>query len=244
MYRTLIVIPTYNEAENLPIITAELLVLALDELGILIVDDASPDGTGIKADQLAAENPGRMHVLHRRGKNGLGSAYVDGFRWAMDRKVDRIVQMDCDFSHSPGYVPGLVQLAEDTDLVVGSRYVVGGGIYRDRAISRNLLSWLANAVITRGLLGIQTKDATSGFRCWRRSALETIGLHRIRSKGYSFQVEMCFLAERLGLRVAETPIHFEKRRHGRSKMSIGIQVEAIWRCLQMLLQGSHSGATN
>jgi len=174
---TIVVIPTYNEADNLPAITAELFTQDVEDLQILIVDDNSPDGTGDVAEQLAQDYyPGRLHVIHRAGKLGLGTAYVAGFTWALDRGADYIIQMDADFSHSPSYIPQMLDQIDNFDVVVGSRYVGGGQLDERWSWWRWFLSWWANAVWTRGILGVKTKDATAGFKCWRRSALERIGL--------------------------------------------------------------------
>ena len=227
--KTTVVIPTYNEADNLPAITAELMALGIEELAILIVDDASPDGTGQIADDLSQRYPSLFHVIHRTGKLGLGTAYVQGFTWALEHGADFVVQMDADFSHSPTYIPKFLELIKDYDVVVGSRYVEGGQLDERWSMWRWFLSWWANSVWTRLILGVHTKDATAGFKCWRRSALEQIGLNRIRSNGYVFQVEMAYVSEKIGLRILETPIYFEDRRIGQSKMTVPVKVEAAVR---------------
>lgn len=234
--RSTVVIPTYNESENLPELVRRLMELDVGELRVLVVDDASPDGTGSVADALADRYPGRVSVLHRDAKQGLGTAYVEGFRWALGNGAEYVLQMDADFSHSTDYIPVLLRAVADCDLVIGSRYVAGGGVYRDRSLGRNLISWCANTIFTRLVIGAPIRDATSGFRCWRRGALEKIGLGTVRSKGYVFQVEMCRAARRRGLRIRETPIFFEDRRHGKSKMSLRIQVEATVWFFRMLLR--------
>ncbi len=232
--KTVIVIPTYNEAENLPAITAELFTLGIEDLHLLIVDDNSPDGTGTVADDLVTNcYPGTMHVLHRQGKLGLGTAYVTGFQWALDHGADFVVQMDADFSHSPGYIPKMLEQIGDYDVVVGSRYVGGGQLDERWSWWRWFLSWWANSVWTRGILGVHTKDATAGFKCWRRNALERIGLERINSNGYVFQVEMAFVSEKLNFRILEIPIYFEDRRIGRSKMSVPVKIEAAVRVFEI-----------
>ena len=170
--KTVVVIPTYNEAENLSTITAELMALSIDGLELLIVDDASPDGTGQIADDLAQRHPGSFHVIHRQEKLGLGTAYIQGFTWALERGADFVIQMDADFSHSPSYIPKLLELIKDYDVVVGSRYVEGGQLDERWGLGRWFLSWWANSIYTRLILGVRTKDATAGFKCWRRSALE------------------------------------------------------------------------
>ncbi|HIC90202.1 MAG TPA: polyprenol monophosphomannose synthase [Anaerolineae bacterium] len=231
--KTVVVIPTYNEAENLEAIVKALLALPVPRLEVLVVDDASPDGTGEIADTLTVRYPGRMHVIHRPAKLGLGTAYLTGFRKALDMGADYIVQMDADFSHSPHYIPRFLELMPDWDVVVGSRYVPGGKLDERWGWGRQFLSWWANAVWTRFLLGIHVRDATAGFKCWRRSVLEGIGMQRIRSNGYVFQVEMAYVTEKLGYRVLEVPIYFEDRRVGRSKMTIPVKLEAAWRVLEI-----------
>jgi dolichol-phosphate mannosyltransferase len=224
-----VVIPTYNEAENVGPMTAALLALNVPALEILFVDDESPDGTGQIADGFAARYPGQVHVLHRTGPRGLGRAYIDGFRWALDRGAELVVQMDCDFSHSPEYIPQFLELIQDYDVVVGSRYVKGGKTDERWEWGRWLLSWWANSIYTRLILGCKVKDVTAGFKCWRRDTLQGIDLGRIRSQGYIFQVEMAYVTEQLGYRVLEIPIYFEDRRIGRSKMTVSVKVEAALR---------------
>jgi dolichol-phosphate mannosyltransferase len=231
--RAMVVIPTYNEADNLPPLTAELLALDLPNLEILIVDDHSPDGTGQVAEDLARQYPHRFHVLHRSGKLGLGTAYLAGFGYALDHGADYVVQMDADFSHSPAYIPRFLEAMEDYDVAIGSRYVAGGGLDERWGWGRYLLSWWANSVYTRLILGLRVKDATAGFKCWRRATLEGIGLDRVRSNGYVFQVEMAFLTEKLGYRFFEIPIYFEDRRIGRSKMTAPVKLEAALRTWQI-----------
>jgi dolichol-phosphate mannosyltransferase len=229
----MVVVPTYNEANNLPTLVGELLALDLEGLEILVVDDNSPDGTGKLADGLVKRHPERVHVLHRDGKLGLGTAYVQGFHFALEHGADIVVQMDADFSHSPGYIPQMVAAMDEYDVVVGSRYVSGGSLDERWGWWRHLLSWWANSVYTRLILGVKVRDATAGFKCWRRSAVQRIGLERVRSNGYVFQVEMAYLAERLGQRVLEIPIHFEDRRIGRSKMTVPVKIEAALRTWQI-----------
>jgi dolichol-phosphate mannosyltransferase len=229
MSKVVVVIPTYNELENLPKITKVLFELNNPGLEILIVDDASPDGTGQLADQLAGQHAGRFHVLHRPGKQGLGTAYIQGFNWALDQGAETVIQMDADFSHSPSYIPLFLEQIQNYDVVVGSRYVSGGRLDERWSWGRWFLSWWANSVWVRLILGVKTKDATAGFKCWRANALRAIGLERIKSNGYVFQVEMCYVAEKVGLRIKEIPIYFEDRRIGRSKMSVRVKVEAALR---------------
>ncbi|MCS6883641.1 MAG: polyprenol monophosphomannose synthase, partial [Chloroflexaceae bacterium] len=205
--KTVIVIPTYNEAENLEALTEALWALPLDAK-LLVVDDASPDGTGQIADRLAAANPDRFSVIHRPRLLGLGTAYVQGFRRALEMGADVIIQMDADFSHGPHYLPGMVAQLRDYDVVIGSRYVPGGSTDKRWGLGRKLLSAWAN-LYARTILGLHIRDATAGFRVWRRSTLEGLGLDRVVSNGYVFQVEMSYLTERLGYRWLEMPIYFE-----------------------------------
>jgi dolichol-phosphate mannosyltransferase len=227
-----IIVPTFNEANNLPALVGELFAQPIPDLHLLIVDDNSPDGTGQLAEELAARTPGRMDVMRRSGLRGLGRAYVDGFLWAIQHGAEALVQMDADFSHSPTDVPRLVENLAQCDVVVGSRYVSGGRIDDQWSVGRYALSWWAN-MYARTLLGLKTRDATAGFKCWRRSALEAIDLSRVRSNGYIFQVEMAYISERLGLRIRELPIYFEDRRIGKSKMTMPVKAEAAWRVFQV-----------
>lgn len=231
--KTMVVIPTYNEAANLPAIVGELWSLDIDGLEILIVDDNSPDGTGQTADELAAQYRGRLHVIHRPGKQGLGTAYLTGFRYALDQGADRIVQMDADFSHSPSYIPLMLEKCQEYDVVVGSRYVPGGRLDDKWSFWRYLLSWWANSVYSRLILNLKVRDSTAGFKCWRRQTLEAIDFASIESSGYVFQVEMAVVTERLGFRALEVPIYFEDRRIGRSKMTVRIKLEAALRVWQI-----------
>ncbi|MFC2037320.1 polyprenol monophosphomannose synthase [Chloroflexota bacterium] len=231
--KVMVVIPTYNEADNLPILSGELIALGLPGLEILVVDDNSPDGTGQIADDLVQRHPDRIHVLHREGRMGLGTAYVTGFGYALGQGADYIVQMDADFSHSPSYIPQFLEAIEDYDVIVGSRYVAGGSLDERWGWGRYFLSWWANSVYTRLILGVKVKDATAGFKCWRRATLEGIGLERVRSNGYVFQVEMAYLTEKLGYQFLEIPIHFEDRRIGSSKMSMPVKVEAAMRTWEL-----------
>ena len=239
--KIMVVIPTYNEASNLPTLIGELLALGALDLDVLIVDDNSPDGTGQVADDLAERYPDRVHVLHRPGKLGLGTAYVTGFGYALEHGSDLIIQMDADFSHSPAYIPQFVDAIEGYDVVVGSRYVSGGSLDERWSWWRYLLSWWANSIYTRLILGVNIRDTTAGFKCWRRATLEGIGLDRVRSNGYVFQVEMAYLTEKLGFRFLEIPIHFEDRRIGQSKMTVPIKIEAALRTFQ--IRWRHSRAT-
>jgi dolichol-phosphate mannosyltransferase len=229
--KPIVVVPTYNEADNVANFIAAVLALAVPELNVLIVDDESPDGTGKLADELAAGDD-HIHVLHRTGLRGLGRAYVDGFHWALERGFDRIIQMDADFSHSPDYIPTLLEKSCDFEVVVGSRYVPGGGHDEHWEAGRVFLSAWAN-FYARLILRMKVHDATAGFKCWTDAALERIQLSRVKSNGYVFQVEMAYLSQKLNLRVLEIPIYFEDRRIGHSKMSIPVKIEAAWRTWQV-----------
>ena len=210
-----VIVPTYNERENIRPLVEQLLALPI-EIQVIVVDDNSPDGTGAIADELAASNS-HVRVIHRSGKLGLGTAYVAGFKAALSMGADRILTMDADFSHHPRYVPDLVDRSRDADLVIGSRYVRGGGT-RYCTLPRKALSWGANAFV-KMVLWLQAMDCTAGFRCYRREVLESIDLDTIFSNGYSFLIEMLYRVQRRGWRVAEVPIIFEDRRLGRTKMS-------------------------
>lgn len=231
-----VVMPTYNEMENLPLMVDRLLNLPDLALRIVVVDDNSPDGTGDLADQLAQQHPNRISVVHRLGKYGLGTAYIAGFQRAISEGAQYIIQMDADFSHDPKYIPDLLQALDKSDLVIGSRYVNGASLDEKWGVLRNLLSRWGNSVYVSALLDMSPTDATGGFRAWRRSTLQGMGLDRISSNGYIFQVEMAYLAEKLGYRVNEVPIHFSDRLHGESKMDFGIQLEAMWRVLKIRSQ--------
>lgn len=230
-----IVIPTYNEAENLPALAAEIWGLPFDGLSILVVDDDSPDGTGEVADDLHERQPDRISVLHRSGKLGLGTAYIQGFQQALADGAEVIGQMDADFSHSPRYLPTMVDALTHADMVLGSRYIEGGSIDERWGLGRLMLSSFGN-LYARTILRMSVRDVTGGFRLWRRNTLEGMPLQRVRSNGYVFQVEMAYLAERLGYSLVERPIHFEDRRIGQSKMSLRIQIEAALRVWQLLFK--------
>jgi dolichol-phosphate mannosyltransferase len=230
----LIVVPTYNERDNVRDIAGRLLG-ALPAAELLFVDDNSPDGTGALLDELAAGEP-RVHVMHRAGKLGLGTAYVEGFGWGLARGYDYLFEMDADGSHDPRYLPQLVALAEDgADVVVGSRYVPGGGT-RNWGVGRRILS-RGGSLYARTILAIDVQDVTAGFVCWRRAALEAIDLPTITSNGYSFQIEMKYRAARKNLRIVETPIVFVDRRVGQSKMSRAIVAEALIQVWRLRLRG-------
>ena len=232
-----LILPTYNEAANLePVVRASLDVIreaASDGHRVLIVDDASPDGTGAIADRLAAELRGEVEVLHRHAKLGLGQAYLAGFRRALDAGAALICEMDADFSHDPADLARLLRAADDADVVLGSRYVDGGQI-EGWGIGRRVVSRWGCRYAER-VLGLQVRDLTGGFKCYRREVLEAIDLDSVRSQGYAFQVELTYRAVRSGFRVREIPIVFRDREVGRSKMSWRIALEAVWRVPQMRL---------
>ena len=223
--RALVIVPTYNERENIERLIAA--VLAQDaSLEILVVDDGSPDGTGEIVDRIAAENP-RVHATHRPRKMGLGTAYLTGFRWALARDYSYIFEMDADFSHDPAHLPQFLDAIQTADLVLGSRYRNGRVTVVNWPMTRLLLSYCAN-IYARVVTGLQLGDATGGFKCFRRAVLEAIPLDEVRSNGYAFQIEMSFRAIRKGFRITEIPIVFVDRTDGVSKMSKHIIREAIW----------------
>ncbi len=234
MPMTMVVVPTYNERENLPLLVEALWNQPVDDLQILVVDDNSPDGTGQLADELAAQYPGRLHVLHRSEKAGLGPAYRAGFRVALAKGADYIVQMDCDFSHNPDYLPTLIVAVETgADVVLGSRYCKGGSVDHDWPIYRKLLSWFANKVYVRAILRVPFNDSTGGFRLWRAATVIGIDLNRLRSNGYVSQVELAYITYKLGYKTVEVPIYFPERQRGTSKMDMRIQLEAAVRVWQI-----------
>ena len=223
--RALVVIPTYNEAANLPQLVPQ--VLAQDSrLEVLVVDDASPDGTGQLADGLAQREP-RVHVLHRAGKLGLGTAYIAGFQWALEQGYDYVFEMDADFSHDPAHLKEFLKAAGTADLVLGSRYLGGRVTVVNWPIARLMLSYWAN-VYARWVTGLRIWDLTGGFKCFRTKVLQAIDLSQVRSNGYAFQIEMSVRAWRKGFRLAEVPIVFVDRTEGQSKMNRRIVREAIW----------------
>jgi dolichol-phosphate mannosyltransferase len=224
--RACVCLPTYDERDNLePMLRALGEVLGPDDR-VLVIDDNSPDGTGELADRMAAEL-GFVDVLHRERKEGLGPAYLAGFRRALDAGAELIVEMDCDLSHDPADVPRLLAAAEDADLVLGSRYVPGGGV-ENWSVVRRVISY-GGSLYARLLLGVRVHDLTGGFKCFRREVLEAIPLDRVRSRGYAFQIELTYRALRRGFRVREVPIRFVDREVGGSKMSRAIVLEAIWK---------------
>jgi dolichol-phosphate mannosyltransferase len=232
MNQTVIIVPTYNERENLPRMAAKLLSLPVG-VDVLVVDDNSPDGTGKIADELAAQHP-QIHVLHRAGKEGLGRAYVAGFKWALEMNYEFIFEMDCDFSHDPDEIPNFLEAAQKNDLVLGSRYD-GGVRVLNWPLKRLLLSRFAGVYVWL-VTGIPFTDPTGGFKCFRRRALQAINLDAIHSNGYSFQIELTHRLWREGFNVAEVPITFTERVEGSSKLSRGIVVEAFWMVWWLWLQ--------
>ena len=223
--KALVIIPTYNESDNLAKIVEY--TLAQDpRLDILVVDDGSPDGTGEIADRIAAENP-RVHAIHRSGKLGLGTAYIVGFRWALERDYDYVLEMDADFSHDPRKLPEMLVEIQDADVVIGSRYQHGQVNVVNWPMSRLFLSYGAN-IYARAITGMPIFDATAGFKCFRRKVLENIDLAAVRSNGYAFQIEMNFRAWKRGFRIKEIPIVFIDRTEGKSKMSKQIVREGMW----------------
>jgi dolichol-phosphate mannosyltransferase len=225
----LIIIPTYNEKDNLRRLIDEIHRI-VPETHILIVDDNSPDGTGELADELS-NTDSRVHVLHREGKLGLGTAYIAGFRYALERDYGLVFEMDADFSHRPEHLPEFLAAAEDADLVIGCRYMEGGGT-EDWGLLRKALSRGGN-LYARTLLGLPFQDLTGGFKCFRRCVLETIDLDKVGSEGYAFQIELTWRTHRAGFRIAETPILFPDRTEGVSKMNKGIIFEALWRVARL-----------
>jgi len=230
-----VVIPTYNEAENLPKLVSALFSLPLQGMRILVVDDNSPDGTGQVADALAESYSGNLSVLHRPGKMGLGTAYVQGFQAALKDGAEAVCQMDADFSHPPELIPDLVDALQYCDVALGSRYVRGGSVDRNWPMWRKGLSAFGN-FYARLILGLPVRDATGGYRAWRRETLLGMPLHLVRSSGYAFQVEMTYIACKLGYRIKEVPFYFADRKWGLSKMSPRIQREAAIRVWQLLFE--------
>jgi dolichol-phosphate mannosyltransferase len=230
----LVVSPTYNERDNLPVLVRG--VLAHDGFRLLVVDDASPDGTGALAESLAAEYPGRLFVMHRAGPRGLGRSYVDGLQRAVSMTdVDLVFQMDADLSHNPEYLPALAAAAAELDLVIGSRYLHGISVV-NWPLHRIFLSAFANRYI-RAITRLSAADCTSGFRCWRREALERMPISEMVSDGYAFLVEMLFEAHRRGYRIGEVPIIFVERRLGQSKVSSGVLIESLIMPWRLLMRG-------
>jgi dolichol-phosphate mannosyltransferase len=227
-----VIVPTYNEAENLPKLVSALFALPLADLKILVVDDNSPDGTGALADELAGRHPGHVSVMHRAGKLGLRTAYLEGFEQALAEGAEAVGQMDADFSHNPERLPEMLAALENADVVLGSRYVPGGSVDERWPIWRKALSRFAN-FYARTILDFPLSEPTAGFRMWRRDALLGMPLERIQANGYVFLVEMAYMAFCLGYRFAQVPIYFADRKWGKSKMSLKIQMEAALRVWQV-----------
>ena len=230
--KTIVVIPTYNEAENLPILFDALFALQLPGLELLVVDDNSPDGTADLAHRLGQELRRGVHVLRRAQKEGLGPAYVAGFEEALRLGAETVVQMDADMSHPPEVLPDLLNALERYQVVVASRYMPGGGASGDWGVLRRLISRGGDFYV-RLVTGLKVQDTKSGFKAYRRESLQALPLRSIRSRGYIFQAEVLYLCQRLGLSMGEVPYTFEQRAAGRSKMSLGIMVEGLWRAVQM-----------
>jgi len=226
------VIPTYNEAGNLPVLVESLFKLGIPGLNVLIMDDNSPDGTGKVAEELANAYPGQMSVRHRQGKEGLGKAYIEGFRCALNQGSDVIGMMDADLSHPPERLPAMLSELNKADVVIGSRYVTGGKLDDEWPIWRKALSSFGNTY-ARTILSLPIRDATGGYRLWSRAALQAVPFEESRSSGYVFIVELAYMAKLAGLTFAEVPIYFAERTYGVSKMSLRIQMEAAFRVWQL-----------
>ncbi len=233
LMKAMMIVPTYNEQENIELLVGEILGLPVP-VEVIIVDDNSPDGTGETADRLAAEHPGRVRVVHRSGKLGLGTAYIAGFKKALEMNAARIMTMDADFSHPPRYIPAMLQKCEEVDVVIGSRYVEGGGT-EQCTVARKILSRGANG-FAHLMLGLRARDTTAGFRCYRREVLESIDLDDIRANGYSFLIEMLFRCRQAGWRVGEVPIVFVNRLRGASKISRDEIIKAMLTVLRLAPQ--------
>lgn len=227
-----VVVPTYNEAENLPVLAERLFALDVPEVILVVVDDGSPDGTGEVAIHLAGQYDGRVELVQRHRKEGLGPAYIAGFSYALDAGADIIVQMDADLSHQPEYIPQFLDALTEADVVIGSRYVHGGGVDEDWGILRRLISSGGNFGI-RAVTGVKVRDATGGFKAFRQSVLRSLDFTQIRCAGFGFQAEVNHACERMGFVVIERPIIFIDRTMGKSKMSLGIMVEAMWKLLPL-----------
>ena len=231
--KSLICMPTYNERENIRAIM-NAIHEEVPDVHVLVIDDGSPDGTGDIADAMSEEDD-RVHVLHRTEKAGLGPAYIAGFKWALERDYDRIFEMDADFSHQPKYLPVMIDQLDHFDVVVGSRYVAGGGT-EDWGMLRKVIS-RGGGIYARSILGIDVQDLTAGFVGWRREVLETINLENVEGSGYVFQIEMKYRAHQAGFSIIEVPIIFPDRVAGESKMTPDIAAEALWRVWRIKLKG-------
>jgi dolichol-phosphate mannosyltransferase len=231
-----IVVPTYNEAETLPVLIEKIREQGIEGLGFVIVDDGSPDGTGDIADRIADDFPGVFIVLHREGKQGLGKAYMSGFKAALDAGAERIVEMDADLSHPPKVLNGLIGELDNADVAVASRYVEGGGVDPEWSWGRRQISYWGNVGI-RTILGLKVKDATAGFKGFKRSTLESIDIDRMRLTGFGFQAEVAYRCQKAGMNVVEYPYTFMERTAGKSKMSFGIVVEAFLQLSWLRIRG-------
>lgn len=226
-----ILVPTYNERESITKLVEAIIALKIPNLDIVIIDDNSPDGTGDIADQLAHRLHPAIHVIHRNGKTGLGPAYSDGFRYALAQGADLIFEMDADLSHDPAHLSAFLSQAQQYDLVIGSRYVPGGGIV-NWGFPRRLISWCGN-LYARAVLGVPIRDLTSGFKCFRREVLRRIGIEKLSSIGYVFQIETTYKAYKAGFRITEIPIIFTEREHGASKFNFAIFIGAFYKVLML-----------
>ena len=233
-----VVVPTYNEAESLPVLAERLFALDIPQVTLIVVDDGSPNGTGEVAKQLAVQYDGRVELVQRHRKEGLGPAYIAGFSQALDGGADIIVQMDADLSHQPEYIPQFIDDLGESDVVIGSRYVNGGGVDEHWGILRRLISSGGNWGI-RTVTGVKVKDATGGFKAFRQSVLRSIDFSQIRCAGFGFQAEINHACERMGCVVTEHPIVFIDRTMGKSKMSLGIMIEAMWKLLPLRWKSGH-----
>lgn len=234
--KVVIVVPTYNEAETLPILVEKVLQQNIDGLGFVVVDDGSPDGTGDIADRIAGDFDGVFIVLHREGKQGLGTAYMAGFQTALDAGAERIIEMDADLSHPPEVLQGLINELESADVAVASRYVAGGGVDPEWSWGRQQISYWGNMGI-RLILGLKVKDSTAGFKGFRRKTLESIGIDRLKLSGFGFQAEVAYRCQQAGMNVVEYPYVFMDRTVGKSKMSFGIVVEAFFHLSWLRITG-------
>ncbi len=232
-----VVIPTYNEKENLPKITQQIMSLPLD-LKLLVIDDNSPDGTGLVAEELAKQYKGRISVMHRTGKLGLGTAYISGFKNLLGTDADVIGQMDADFSHPPEKLIEMAKALDEADIAEGSRYVPGGSLDEKWPLWRKWLSGFGNDY-ARTILRLPIRDVTGGFRLWKRETLAKMPLDEVKSNGYVFQVEMAYISHKMGFRFVEIPIHFNERVYGQSKMNLSIQIEAALRVWQLIGRYKH-----
>lgn len=235
-FKIAIVVPTYNEVETLPVLVEQVQQQGIDGLGFIVVDDGSPDGTGELADKMADDYPGVFLVIHRKGKQGLGTAYMAGFQAALEAGAQYIFEMDADLSHPPEVLKGLISELEEADVAVASRYTSGGGVDPGWSWGRKQISYWGNQGI-RMVLGLKVKDATAGFKGFRRKTLETIGIERLRLTGFGFQAEVAYRCQKAGMKVVEHPYVFMDRTAGQSKMSFGIVVEAFFHLSWLRIRG-------